>query len=348
MATTQAEVLARIQDWRNAGLLSPEQAAALAAHETARVEVAGGRPTTPRRAIAAEAIGYVGAAFALGALILLLVDVWGGLDAWARLLVASLATVLLLGAGAAVRTVRLAAMQRLTSILWAGAVGTFGWAVGLAGSEYLDLTGSILAQLVSGATFALALPLYLLRRRVVLHVVLFATLLGMFGSTVARLSVLEPLPLWLGLGILGIGAGWALLSAGGWLAPSIVGEALGIVVMLVGTQTMAADEPRWFGLAVGIAISIGLVLVAVRTDERHPLFLGAAGLFIITPQLVFELFADTIGAPATLLVVGLLLVLLAVGISRARREMHGDHETATGPVGAEAAAAGTWQGEERR
>jgi hypothetical protein len=36
---------------------------------------------------------------------------------------------------------------------------------------------------------------------------------------------------------------------------------------------------------------------------------------------VFDLFEDTIGAPATLLVIGLLLVLLAVGLTRARREI---------------------------
>lgn len=335
MAATQREVLDRIEDWRRAGLVTTELAAALVAHETERALLTGGRPPTSRRAIAAEAIGYVGAAFALGALVLLLVDVWGGLEPWARLLVASLATVLLLGAGFAVRSVRIAAMQRLTSILWAGSVGTFGWAIGLAGSEYLDLTGGRLGQLVSLATFVLAVPLYLMRRRLVLHVVLFATLVGMFGTTIARLSVLEPLPLWIGVGLIGIGSGWALASRGGWLAPPLVGEVLGIVVTLVGTQTMAGGDPRWLGLALGVGVSVALVLVAVRTDERHPLFLGAAGLFVITPQLVFELFADTIGAPATLLIVGLLLVLLAVGLSRARREIAGGaHASPTGsPAG---------------
>jgi hypothetical protein len=44
-------------------------------------------------------------------------------------------------------------------------------------------------------------------------------------------------------------------------------------------------------------------------------------LFVVVPRLAFELFGDTIGAPATLLVIGLLLVALAVGLGRAGREI---------------------------
>ena len=54
------------------------------------------------------------------------------------------------------------------------------------------------------------------------------------------------------------------------------------------------------------------------TGRPHLLLVGAAGLFISVPRLVFELFADTLGAPVTLLAVGLLLILLAVGLARVR------------------------------
>jgi di/tricarboxylate transporter len=55
----------------------------------------------------------------------------------------------------------------------------------------------------------------------------------------------------------------------------------------------------------------------------HHLAVGAIGLFLAVPQLVIEWFGDAIGAPATLLLVGVLLVLLAVGLGRARREVVG-------------------------
>ncbi|MEY3020757.1 MAG: hypothetical protein RLZZ272_1741 [Actinomycetota bacterium] len=311
------EIERRIEAWLAAGLLTAEQAARLRAFEAD----ATGAPRGGRRALAAEAVGYVGAAFALGALALLLVDVWGGLTVPARIAVAALGTVLFLGAGAGVRRLAIPAMQRLTSVLWTGAVGGLGWTVGLVGYEVLDLFGEPLALLVSASMLAVAVPLYALRRRVLLQLAVLATLAAVATSSVLTLSPLPPPPLWVGAGIIGLGLTWLLLGIGGWLPPAVVAEATGAVLMLIGAQTMSADDPRWLGLALGVVIAAALVVVAVRTDTRHPLFIGAFALFVLTPQLVFELFEDTIGAPATLLVTGLLLVLLAVGLSRARRDV---------------------------
>jgi hypothetical protein len=38
-----------------------------------------------------------------------------------------------------------------------------------------------------------------------------------------------------------------------------------------------------------------------------------------------ELFSDTLGAPATLLTTGVLLILMAVGLGRLRRSQEVDH-----------------------
>jgi hypothetical protein len=331
------EVERRIDAWERAGLVSADQAASLRAFESAEAAA----PRGGRRALAAEAVGYVGAAFALGALVLLLVDVWGGLTVPARIAVAALGTVLLLGSGIAVRRLAIPAMQRLTSVLWTGAIGALGWTVGLIGYEVLRLFGDTLALLVSGSMLASAVPLYVLRRRVLLQLAVLGTSTAVATSALLTLSTLPPPPLWIGVGIVGLGLAWLLLGVGGWLPPAVVAEATGAVLMLVGAQTMSADEPRWLGLALGLAIAAALVVVAVRTDTRHPLFIGAFALFVIAPQLVFELFEDTIGAPATLLVTGLLLVLLAVGLARARRDViagtvHGDGEPRPTPRGEDA------------
>jgi hypothetical protein len=68
----------------------------------------------------------------------------------------------------------------------------------------------------------------------------------------------------------------------------------------------------------------------------HPLVLGAGGLFVLAPQVVFELFGDAIGAPATLLVVGLLLVLVAVGLARAGKQVRRADATAGPSQGGDA------------
>lgn len=319
-----AEVEERIAAWVAAGLLTEERAAALRAHERAGLDAGSPpRPQAPaRRALAAEAVGYVGSAFALGALLLLLRDAWGGLTAGARTTVAVLSTLALLGAGFAVRRLSLPSMQRLTSVLWTGAIAAFGWSVGLVAFEWFGLVNEPLALLVTTGMLLLAVPLHVLRPRLLLQAALLVNVVAFATTVVLVVSPLPPSPGWVGAGLVGLGLAWGLLGAGRWLRPAVPAEAAGAVIVLIGTQTISVEEPRWFGLALGIAVAAALVVIAVRTDTRHPLLLGAFALFVFTPQLVFELFADTIGAPASLLVVGLLLVLLAVGLIRARREVH--------------------------
>ena len=95
---------------------------------------------------------------------------------------------------------------------------------------------------------------------------------------------------------------------------------IALLLVLIGVASLAfgAVYPWAYSPLFGAAALVGL---AVVRDRLHHLAVGAAGLFVLVPQLVFDLFGDAIGAPATLLVVGLLLVLVAVGLGRARREV---------------------------
>ncbi|MEX2422278.1 MAG: hypothetical protein WD670_10735, partial [Actinomycetota bacterium] len=111
---------------------------------------------------------------------------------------------------------------------------------------------------------------------------------------------------------------------GNWLAPRSVAEVLGGLHALVALQVASFGDPRTAGLALGVVLATALVVLAVQGDAGHLLIVGALGLFVLVPQIVFEIFGDAIGAPATLLVIGLLLVLLAVGLGRVRREVRGE------------------------
>lgn len=313
--------------WTHAELIAPEQAEAIRTYERDRAPEA--RPRRPRTG-AAEAVGYVGAALALGATGLILGDLWQELVLAGRLALVAVLTLAVFGAGLALRGSRSDAMQRLTSVLFTATVAGTGWFAAVITDDVLDLAFSTGALVIGLAMLAVALTLYAWMTRGLLQL---AVLVAVLISAVAALDLPEiiPGPGWHGLVVGGIGLAWFLLALGAWLAPGIVGEVAGALVAFIGVQVGSFGSARLLGLAIGVALAGGLVLLAVRSDALHQLVIGALALFVLSPQLVFEIFGDAIGAPATLLLVGLLLVLLAVGLGRARREV-GDRDDRDDPA----------------
>jgi hypothetical protein len=326
------ELSTKLQAWRAEGLVSPEQAEAIAAFEAAQPE-----SSSPRRTLFAEAVGYVGAALAVGAVGMIVSNVWGELSTGPRLLLVGLLTLILAGAGFGLRNVGRDPLQRLASVLLTSAIIGVGWFAAILATEVGSLREGEVGLVVGGAALVAALPLYLLRKRA-LHqlTVLVATIV--VAVSALSLPAMEVDPLWYGLTISAIGAGWFALAYGGWLPPRFLGEVTGSALAILALQVTGRADQSW-PMFLAVALAGGLIALAVVTDRLHHLVVGAVGLFIIIPQLVFHLFGDTLGAPAVLLIIGLLLVLLAVGIGRARREVGGvkpDHEPPGpgGPTGA--------------
>lgn len=327
-----AQLEERLAAWVAEDLVSTEQAERIAAYERGRAPAAD--PAAPsgtdarssrRRSITspAEAIGYVGAALALGAIGLILGDLWLELVVGGRLALVAVLTVAMFGGGLAVRSSAAPAMQRMTSVLFAATVAGVAWFAGVVGSDVLDLDWSDTQIVVSLAMVVTALPLYLWRPRPLPHLVALGSV-AFAAASLLGLSPLSPGPGWYGLVVATVGAGWFLLALGQWLRPQIVGEVAGAFVVFVGLQVASFGDARIPALIVTVVLAAALVAMAVRADVLHHLVVGALALFVFSPQLVFEVFGDAIGAPATLLLVGLLLVLLAVGLGRARREVARD------------------------
>jgi hypothetical protein len=324
------ELEQHVRGWRDAGLLSDEQAAAIVAFEAQQERRGAGPP--PRRTMIAEAVGYVGAALAVGALGLLLGEVWPDLATGGRLALVGVLTVLLLGSGLALRHTERGPIRRLTSVLLTGGVVGVGWLAYVVTTDLVDWREAQVALGIGVATLVVALPLYLLRPRPLPQLTLLASVLLVTLSALS-LPVLAPDPVWYGLTAAAVGVAWLLLGMGGWLRPRVLAETVGGAIAVLGMQSGAVEQ-RTLMLSLGVALAAGLVALAIARDRVHHLAVGAAGLFLLVPQLVFELFGDAIGAPATLLVIGLLLVLLAVGIGRARREVEPPGRRGGGAPGA--------------
>lgn len=323
--------------WVEAGVLDRDTAARLAAYESQRTgqvldpvpgappPVATATATLPpppgedgRGGTLAEALGYVGAAIAIGALGLMLGTLWDTLTTGGRLTVSTLVTVVVGGAAIALSRTPSAAIQRLVSVLSVGAAAGVAWTVGLLTSTVLEWRAENVALVVTLAALLVALPAYVLRPRPLTQVALLAALVAFVEALFLR----SPLPadaLWYLLPVVGIGVAWVLLGVGGWLQPRGVATTFGGVTILLGLQIASFGDHRLAALVLGVAAAIIIVAVAVVANTPSHLAVGALGLFILLPQLVVEVFGDAVGAPATLLIVGILLVLVAVGLGRARR-----------------------------
>jgi uncharacterized membrane protein len=299
--------------WVAAGLLDPDQAAAIAEHETAD-------DRTQRRGVTAEAIGYVGAALALGAVGLLVADAWPRFTVGGRIALSSLLTVVAAGAGAAVARADATAMRRLGGLLLAAAALGAAWVTALVASDVLDWETAPLVIVVGSAAAVLAsvclvaVPSFPLQ------------LVGLAGlQTVAcgllLLPRLTPNAAWFGLVAWSVAIVWALLGRAGVVRPPVAATVLGGAAALLALQFGAFGDGRTALLLLGVVTAATWVGLAVGDGRWTDLVVGGVGLFVFVPQVVFELFGDAIGAPATLLVVGLLLVLVATGLGRARREV---------------------------
>lgn len=306
----------RLGVWVEADVITPQQADRILDLES--------RPAPERRTRIAEVVGYVGAVFALGALALLVGEVWSALATWARLALAGLLSVIALGAGALLQSRTEPALRRLVGVLWLAGVAGVSWTTGVLATEVLGVPERWLPTTIGVAALIVSTLLLLIGRHILVQLTTLVALGVSTVGTVSALAPLEPDALVFGVMLLGGGLAWALAGAGGWLGPRTSAEVAGAVVMLLGAQVLTATGwPRAAQLLAAV-LAVALVVVSLSGRRVHLLYVGAAGLFISVPRLIFAVFADTIGAPATLLTIGVLLIVMAVGLGRIRRarEVH--------------------------
>jgi hypothetical protein len=319
----------RVGAWMRSGIISPEQAERILAHEdVAGPGVARGVTGTSseRRLRVAEVVGYIGAAFALGAIGLLVGELWSDLAVWARVALAALLTVTALGAGALLAARPAAAIRRLVGVLWLAGVAGVAWTAGIVAWELAGVPERWMPTAIGGTALIAAAVLLARGGHVLVQLATLVALGVTTTGTLVAIAPLEPGPLAYGAMLVGGGATWALAGAGRWLGPRISAEASGAIVMLVGGQVLTASSWPRQAQVVAVVLAAVLVMLSLPGGRVHLLYIGAVGLFVAVPRLVFALFADTIGAPATLLTIGVLLIIMAVGLGRVRRaqEVHDD------------------------
>jgi hypothetical protein len=208
-------------------------------------------------------------------------------------------------------------LPRLASVLWLGAVAGFaGLLAVLLDGDSDDALGDPSLWVAVGS-LVLAAGLFLMERRVLQQVAVFAAAVATMVAGGQRLG-------WSwdaaeGYGLLVLGAGWLELGRRGLVGPRRTSEALGSLALLSGAEVVdaAGSGPGDWGLWLGLGLAVALVVAGSVLRRNVPLGIGAAGMVVFLGQVAGEYWRD-LGAPLAILLVGLGLVAAAVVVARLR------------------------------
>jgi Predicted membrane protein (DUF2157) len=317
--TPQADELReRLARWTAAGLIDAAQASRIEEAEAARLRTSEGAAAdaTARRRLplVVEALGYLGAVIAIAAGVVAVQQYWQHIPASAELAFAGGAAVLLLAAGAVVKTGGEPAFARLRSVLWLLATASTASFTALLAGRFGHMSGTDTALLSSLAWTVCAVPLWWRERSALLHLSMFGGLVALAGTGLARL--VPAAAQWeFGLALWVMSVIWGAAAWRRYIAPETAGLAASGAGVLVGaslTMDTAAGEV--------LALAAVAALLAAGVILRRVLFLGlgAVGVIWVVPHAVSRYLAGSAVAPFAVAAAGLVLSAIAVWLARAR------------------------------
>lgn len=343
---------AQLVRWRDAGLISAEQVAAITTHEEAAAAEAraarpASRPIPPparphRIPVVAEALGYLGGALALAGLGLVLSRFWPDWNTGARFGISAVTAALLAIGGYAVRDQAEPALVRLRAVVWLASTGATGLAAGVLVRD--GFTEPDASRVALGVALAVAIQSGgLWQGRVEGPLQQLTCLAGgavVLGTLTAQFAPEGPVGLVLvavGVGVLALNTRRALPN------PELVDLVAGPTALVGAILTSNQWTP--VGLLLGVAVSLVLLAVATvpglahaRSDRMVVGGLGGVALLQLAPG-AMGYFAEQAGVATGLVAWAVGAVVAAVG---ARRLVLAPHlAVAVGAVGMLAGAAVT-------
>lgn len=317
------------------GLLSPSRREeAIAVVDRALGEQRLGTAPLGRRF--AELAGYVGAAFVVSAVGVLLATQWTALNETQQVGLLATIAVLLAVAGVAVMSVassyaavRAGAQpvrRRLAGVLFVGAAVAAGSTAGLQADRVVDDVASSVPALWGFGVFALvALAGYLVVPSVVGQVAVAVGVVTTLPPVLDTGGDVEPVPF--GLLLLAAGVVWLLLAERGWWREVPSARVVGCVLLVAGAQIPVTDSDlRWVGYLALAAVAVGAFAVYVVRTAWPYLATGVVAVTLVVPEALIDWAGDSIGPAGGLLVAGVTLLVASLLGFRLRKEVT---ETAT-------------------
>lgn len=308
LAQRPHDLVRRAHDWVDAGLITAEQATAITEFEGAHEPPSGRLPRW------VEPLAYLGVALVAVALILFGVQVWDQIAPLGRVGAAALVTGCLLVAGGLLRRSAEAPARRAASFALLLSLAGVAATVGLLLADVIEAGETATVLVTLGLTAVVAGAIYVAVREALQQV----------GLAIATVSFVVAVPAsqeWgegpvIPLLLASLGVVWLALTRAGVLTPPAVGWVIGSVLTLaVGLASADENVAVWAG--VGVAVALGLVVLATALDSRWVLGVAVMGLLVWIPTTVTMLFEGSVAVPIAILVTG--IVTLGVVVLAVRR-----------------------------
>jgi hypothetical protein len=297
--------------------MTPDQAERIRAFEGA---AASPEASAPGLSPAIEAIAYLGVVLALAAMF----AAWGQLDeGTGRVMLTGLSTLGLALAGWVLGRGPDTSFRRLGATLWLLATGTVAFATAdsyLAASETEDLPD--VASFGVGVSMAVVGWLgYAFRPHAVTHLAAFAGTAAA-GVGLALWIAGDDEPASMGVALFVLGAIWYRLADR--LASPAVGKAMATFALVLAPLFVRfitiddSDAPTSFALLLGVGVAAVTTALGIRARGWGGLAIGGVALFCYSTAAIVHFFGDTLGAPVALLLAGVLMLGVAVVVTRLR------------------------------
>ena len=288
----------------------------LVAAEPAADGPQGGR----RVSLLTEAVAYVGAILLLAGGGAAIGQRWNDITDWGHVGVFAGAAVFFLLVGVIVRGVGEPAVQRLAGVVWFVSVAGVAGAVGFVTHDVYGNTGAVSVLAVEVAITLYSAVLWLVRRRALQNVALFAGLVVTICGTIVTVAGAPAPTLAFTLALWGFGLAWAVLGWRRYAEPLWVAVPLGVVLALI-APSVAVGDHGWV-YAVGIVTAAAVMAASVPLRNAVLLALGTLAMFGYVTSAVVRYFHESLGVPAALAITGVLILGLAVVSARLMRAAH--------------------------
>src|ERR1022692_3364855 len=289
-------------------------------------------PESQRRvSLLTETVAYVGALLVLAGVGVAAGQGWSGITDWGHAGIFASIAMFFLAIGLVVLWITDPAIQRMLGVVWFLSAGCAGAAAGIAAHDVYGTSGAVTALLTGLTITVYSAFLWLIRRRELQLVALFAGLTITVSAAIVTVTGSTAPWIAFALGLWALGIGWAIV---GWQYPQPLGTTapLGVAIALLGPSFAVWDHPWVYVIAIATAASAMAASIPLRSTLL--LTAGTLALFGYLTAAVVRDFRASIGLPATLAICGVLLLALAVAMARVRRGIRpqeaGGHATATG------------------
>jgi hypothetical protein len=266
-----------------------------------------------------EALGYLGGMLAAGAGFIAVDELWPDIPTGAEIAFAAAGVVLLVLAGGLVQVSADPALARLRSVLWALSIGCLVALLALLTGRVWELEPRPSALLTSIVAAGGAGVLWWRSRTPIQHLVLFTALAvaaGTAGAWAASALGAGQTNGAAGYAVWVFSAVWAVLALRSVVRPVLPGQVAAAIGVLIGVQ-FTMDHLAGNLLAV---LTVAVMMTAgVLVRQVWLLGVGALGVLIVVPQVASRYLPASVAAPLAVFVVGVLLLAVAVWLSRGRR-----------------------------